>query len=177
MPGRTPHDALQAFERPLQRALSCLTPAVLDVQSGFHPGRVHPLTIAGGEPVRLSGTTRLALSMRLLYRIVETGRTGSAERWNATVITYIYTLHAADDAVLVSYHWHPEGRSPIITPHRHLGSSAVWQRILADAHLPTGVVTLADVVRVAIRDLGVRPLRQDWSTVLESADTPRDDER
>jgi hypothetical protein len=33
-------------------------------------------------------------------------------------------------------------------------------------HLPTGVVTLEDVIRFCIHDLGVSPLRADWHEIL-----------
>ncbi|HUG16929.1 MAG TPA: hypothetical protein VMM78_18115 [Thermomicrobiales bacterium] len=34
------------------------------------------------------------------------------------------------------------------------------------AHIPTGQVFIDDVVRFAIADLGVEPLRSDWDSVL-----------
>jgi len=38
---------------------------------------------------------------------------------------------------------------------------------LTRAHLPTGGVTLAAFLRMAIRDFGVEPRRDDWQNVLE----------
>ena len=53
-------------------------------------------------------------------------------------------------------------------PHLHLGAGAeVGRRDLASAHLPTGLITLEDLFRLAITDLGVRPLRRDWSEILD----------
>jgi len=48
-------------------------------------------------------------------------------------------------------HVHNQGAHPIIT---------------ARTHIPSGRVSLASVVRFAIEELGVRPLRPDWATVL-----------
>ncbi len=33
-------------------------------------------------------------------------------------------------------------------------------------HLPTGEVSLADVLRLAITELGVEPRREDWDAIL-----------
>ncbi|MCC6495797.1 MAG: hypothetical protein IT193_06010 [Propionibacteriaceae bacterium] len=37
---------------------------------------------------------------------------------------------------------------------------------LIDLHLPTGYVTLEDVIRFCIHDLGVPPLRPNWHEIL-----------
>jgi hypothetical protein len=67
-----------------------------------------------------------------------------------------------------SYQWHPGGRSPVTWPHLHLGAGAeVGRTELASAHLPTGRVSIEEVLRLAITELGVEPLRDDWREVLE----------
>jgi hypothetical protein len=45
---------------------------------------------------------------------------------------------------------------------------------LSQAHIPTGFVTLSDVVRLLIEELGVEPRRQDWRTVLETQPSDAD---
>jgi hypothetical protein len=83
-------------------------------------------------------------------------------------VGYQYTLRDIDGREIIAYHWHPEGRSHVTTPHIHLGPGAeMGRRDLARAHLPTGQVMLEDVLRFAITELGVRPLRRDWSEVLD----------
>ncbi len=37
---------------------------------------------------------------------------------------------------------------------------------LQTAHLPTGYVSLADIIRLLIRDFGATPRRRDWESVL-----------
>lgn len=37
------------------------------------------------------------------------------------------------------------------------------------AHLPTGPVPLADVLRLAVESFQVEPLRRDWERVLTAA--------
>jgi hypothetical protein len=41
---------------------------------------------------------------------------------------------------------------------------------LGKTHLPTGYITLAELLRVAITDLGVEPLHDDWADVLDRCD-------
>ena len=56
------------------------------------------------------------------------------------------------------------------SPHMHLGPAAeIGFTDLGRAHLPTGRIGLADVLRLAIRDLGAEPRRDDWREVLDEA--------
>jgi hypothetical protein len=150
--------------------MSCITRAALAIRGGYHPGPEHPLTLADAEPVRLAGDARLALAVEMRYRIVEDTAAVVSSRWSVVSSMYVHTLYGPSGDMLLAYHWHPQGRSPIITPHLHLGSGSNANDLLAGAHLPTGNVTLIDVVRMTVRELGVRPLRRDWAAVLERAE-------
>ena len=109
MPGeRTPHDAVRPFIRPLQQTLSCISRAALGIRGGYHPGPAHPLTLAGAEPVRLSGAIRLALSVEMRYRIVADPTAVAANRWRVLPSMYVYTIYGSGDRVLLAYHWHPQ---------------------------------------------------------------------
>ena len=79
---------------------------------------------------------------------------------------------------LFVYHWHPSGRSQNRDPHLHI--SAVTLRLtggrsrqvdrklpIDKAHFPTGQVTLQQVIRLLIEDLGVEPRVPNWQEVLE----------
>ena len=49
----------------------------------------------------------------------------------------------------------------------HLGpATAIPSSPAASVHLPTGVISLPDVLRLAITELGVTPQREDWERVL-----------
>ena len=54
--------------------------------------------------------------------------------------------------------YHVQGTARIDFP-RHTA-------ILNDLHLPTGLVTIEDIVRFCIVDLGVKPLSGDWDQIL-----------
>jgi hypothetical protein len=163
--GRTPASAVEAFVRPLQRALSCVTDAVLDVGGGYHPaGGPHAATLAGGLPVPLRGRTGVSLVVALQYQIVEEP---GARHWKVRIDAYAYQLLDGKEVEIVSYHWHPSGRSAVTWPHLHLGQASIGRpAILLGAHLPTGRIALEEVIRLAVLDLGVQPRRPDWSDVI-----------
>jgi hypothetical protein len=98
------------------------------------------------------------------------GSTGGPDhRWTVHTVGYLYELLDADQRTIVEYHRHPIGRSLATFPHMHAGSHTS-SFDLTKAHLPTVRVGLIDVLRMAVTDLGVAPLRSDWRTVLDEAD-------
>lgn len=122
----------------------------------------------GYRPVRLRGDAPTSLDVEHWFE-VEQG-TASAT-WRTRTRGYSYALDDAAGHEILAYHWHPEGPSHVTTPHLHLGAGAGALRPhLTNAHLPTGPVTLPAVLRLAVRDLGVQPLRPDWAEVLDRAD-------
>jgi hypothetical protein len=140
------------------------------IGGGYHPTSLpHPLTLADGDPVRLRGLSRLAFAVRMLYHVVDAHVPSGWVRWVVHIAGYAFTFYSGADEPLLAYHWHPEGRSPVTIPHLHLGASAVTPPLLATAHLTTGPVTLVDMADLAIRELGVQPLRSDWAGVLDGA--------
>lgn len=107
---------------------------------------------------------------------------------------YYYSLRDVADpgAVareILAYHWHPDVRlgdgTLISYPHLHVNRGAVRLDIadglritptsnllrpdLAQAHLPTRRIALEDVIRLAIEQFGVEPLRPDWDATLLAA--------
>ena len=78
-----------------------------------------------------------------------------------------------DERELLAYHWHPGGRSPITTLHLHISSRMPTVQIapddniaMGDMHLPTGLVSLSEVVRLLITESHVIPRRNDWGLIL-----------
>jgi hypothetical protein len=122
--------------------------------------------LGDGVPVRLAGPGHLSMSVEIYFRVARD--LDQRHRWEARTAGYMYALYDRSGREVLAYHWHPEGRSHITAPHLHLGAGAeVSRRDLADAHLPTGDIALEDVLRLAITDLGVRPLRRNWSDILD----------
>lgn len=168
MNARSPAEAVNLLLSHLQRAVSTITEAVLVVsRGGYHPSAdPHALTL--DTSVRLQSAERI--SLRLTYNYFLQSRADTPGSWRASMAGYFYTFLDAEHRELLGYHWHPEGRSHVRTPHLHLGPAARMGNLsLGSAHVPTGMVVLPDVIRFAITELGVRPLRADWSGVLASA--------
>lgn len=141
---------------------------MLDVSGGYYVADMpHALKLPDGDAVRLRGTNDLSLWIHQSYRVFEVH--GRRRSWKVRTTGYVYEL-LAGDRELIAYHWHPRGLSPHTSPHMHLGPAAeIGFTDLGRAHLPTGRIGLADVLRLAIRDLGVEPRRDDWREVLDEA--------
>jgi len=121
----------------------------------------------GERYIRLPGGNGLGFAVSYVVTQEPGERT-----WTATVSTYRYGLYDRNGSEILSYHWHPDARSHVTAPHLHIGSGvASWRPDLAKAHIPTGHVTLEDVLLLAIEELtlDVAPLRADWRGILTHA--------
>jgi hypothetical protein len=167
--GHSPAEAVASFLAPLQRAVSCVSPAVLNVRGGYAPAETpHAVTLAGGRRAALKGDSGLALRATLHYRIVEAD--GERGPYKVSTVGYLYALDDADGREILAYHWHPSGRSDEARPHLHLGAGAeVGHTGVASAHLPTERIALEGLLRCAISDMRAEPLRDDWRRVLDEA--------
>ena len=171
MSDRLRRETLRELQDLLDRVIGCV--AIAPVQR-VRPDRPDAPVVAfetPGESVPLRSPLGLGLRVRLRARVgpVE----GDPGRWQARIVAYQYALLDGDGREYVAYHWHPDGSSHVTEPHLHLGPAAhVGVGELAAAHLPTGPVSLASVVRVAVDGLGGRPLRADWTAVLMQATRP-----
>ena len=115
--------------------------------------------------MRLRGPQRIHLRVRLRVRVTQTEPPRGL--WEAQTAAYEFRLSDQDDREILAYHWHPDGQSHVLTPHLHLGPAAeVGRAVLLTAHLPTGPVTLDDVLRLAVVSFEVAPIRLDWERVL-----------
>ena len=123
------------------------------------------LELAHGGRVPLAGAHRLLFRLRYDLEVIQEPTGG----WSAALVGYWYEISHADERELLAYHWHPRGVSPIVWPHLHT-SAPIAPIDLTRAHLPTGPVLLPAVLRCALGDLGVRPLRPDWPAVLADAE-------
>lgn len=160
MSDRSRRAALEAARAPLQQAVSCVSPHILIAQPGAAPDRW--VLRFPEQTADLRGRDRLTLKVLLETTPV---RADAPAEGVARVDGYRFELARADGRTMLAYHWHPMGISPITWPHLHLGGTLAGID-LSKAHLPTGVVALRDVLRFAVVDLGVEPLRGDWETVL-----------
>ena len=166
MPGRTPAEAVNNYMESLQPAVSCISDSIISVGGGYYPAAIpHILEFNQGNPARLRGTSRLWLFFEQYYRIVRSEISGNL--WTVVEVSYRYRIMDSGQREILAYHWHPVGRSSFISQHLHIGHGAIAAREeLHSAHLPTGYVSLPDIIRLLIRDLRVTPRRSDWQSIL-----------
>jgi len=166
--GRTPHEALHAFIDPLQRALSCMTRAVLVYRPPW-PGHVQALGVSE-EPIQLrhtAGGQAPSLYVEQQYDLVEVP--GERGPWKVSTLAYRYRIDSAAGDELALWHWHPKDRQdrPHRYPHPHLHAQVEQ---LAGLHLPTGRVSLESILRLLLNEFDVRPRREDWQDVLAACE-------
>jgi hypothetical protein len=158
----------RAHLRRNQRLVNCITESVLRLDkydATQNPAAMYfPALI-----VSLSGV-RLKLGVSQQFRVFQLHE----GRYSLIVMGYKYSLHDAGDREIIGYHWHPSGQSRHTQPHFHLGPAAeTRQRDLASAHLPTGIISLADIIEMAIETFGVDPRTGAWRTVVAEARAAR----
>jgi hypothetical protein len=136
---------------------------------GFRTDEPSPsLVLARGEVVVLpSEILAVGLRLRQFYRIAADRDAPARRRWHVLVTGYQYTFVRRDiDQELLAFHWHPHvAEKPF--PHVHLEAGLDIRRDLVGIHVPTGPISLTDVVRFAIEELQVRPRRSDWQAILD----------
>ena len=166
MLGRTPADAVNNYVSLIQRLVSCVSDAVASVDGGYYVSDTsHALRLNRGRSVRISGTTNLQMAFQQYYRIVETEV--QRTQWIVIVEGYEYKLLDTDGKEILIYHWHPRGQGAIAFHHLHIGHGAeVSREELQTAHLPTGYVSVADILRLLITDFRASPRRDDWESIL-----------
>jgi hypothetical protein len=163
---RNARGAVDRYLGRLQRQISCVTETVFQLSTEERAwGKVFIAFLRRGDPVALGGETRLMLSAREYFRLVE--EPSARERWATRTTTYYYTLNDMAGREIISYHWHSEAPGNVLFPHLHIGAGAKlgWPKP-GEAHIPTGKVALHDLLRLAIAELGVRPRRKDWNQIL-----------
>src|SRR5690242_6128484 len=156
MAGRTPREAARNFVKPVQRSLACVTQALLRYPMP-DPGQAgtYDVLLADGTPQRLRSQDRIGLIVQQRFRVVE----ARDERgpWKTKTEGYFYALHRHDGSEAIAFHWHPWRLSS--RPHVHIhadhGGPTLIGRALNRVHVVTGRITVEQVIRFAIEELGV----------------------
>ncbi len=157
MVGKASTNTVDDYIRSIRLLLSCVTPYVaVPITYDSHSY----VTINYGNPVALGNASNFSLQYHQNYLFTETG---------VETTGYIYIVLDDQSRQVLNYHWRPGGRSRIVTPHLHLKQGArVGLPEVRDSHLPTGYVSLSAFLEFLIRDFDVRPLRDDWQSVLNA---------
>lgn len=125
-------------------------------------------------PVRMGRRPHLLLSLRHIYAFQHVPEDAERGPWKVTSLAYSYELLDLNERRVIAYHWHPD--TAPTSEHLHFGRQFAHSSLPEDvrmhatalvrAHLPTERVSLESVVRLAIDELGVEPLRSDWNAIL-----------
>lgn len=147
--------------------------------TGFRPAPAtqYAAFLPATEPVILRDADRtrgVALAVRYDYIVEDVGTDTAGREFRIRETSYRFQVSDRDGREILAYHWHPEGVSPVTEPHLHLSGRLrpldAGERdapvALGEMHLPTGQVTLTQVVRLLITGFGVEPRRPDWETIL-----------
>ena len=163
----------------MNEALGCVTPGRLFIPGArrIETGLVYALVLNAARPVRLPASVPLLFSAGHKVRIERTATTAKPV-FDAQTVEYWYRFATTDEREIVAFHWTPETVQPGERryPHLHVGSVMLSERTpvlpgrFNNAHIPTGLVSLAAVIRFGIEESGVRRLRQDWERVLEDGE-------
>lgn len=169
MPGRTPSVAFQAFIEPLASAIACIAKCKLTPSSGGRAdsSKDHQLLTNDGDAIRIGGPSDLWLQLRMRYRFVQKEDLDGGP-WKIQTLAYSYTVTTGQEARILSYHWHPGGPSHESAPHLHLGDSQLIDgaSLTSKQHVPTGRVSLEQVIRYLIVEHGIEPRHDDWDNTL-----------
>jgi hypothetical protein len=141
------------------KAIGCVDPTVRAKTTQFPDG--NRLIFTGdSSPIRLrrkgAKDHTLRFSMTLATVKDDTGMFRMSTR------RYTYDLFL-DGTQVMRWQWHPaSSKSPVDWPHYHPPAGSPY----SSAHIPTGRLALEDLLVFAIRELDVRPARNDALEVL-----------
>lgn len=85
---------------------------------------------------------------------------------------YSYVIRDREQREILAFHWHPGQRSAVNAPHLHVGSAILDSqsgdlgKAFSRFHIPTGHISIAQVVRLLATEFNVVPNRQDWEAIL-----------
>lgn len=178
MAGLSPNEAFQNYIGPLREALRCITEQRLTLRERARLTIDVPYTVAlaNMDSAPLGGAFRLRFRAGQIVRIVGIAEGDDPQRrFEVRAIQYLYAFSTPEDQEVLSFHWIPEavGVNVVTTPHLHIGpaitagQTVVRPGDLHKAHVPTGRISVAAVVHLAISEIGVVPLLPNWAEILE----------
>jgi hypothetical protein len=136
-------------------------------------GGIESWTFPEREAV-LHGPIRFTFTMVHHY---ELSKQPGTTLWTVSSRGYIYQLHEQAGREIIAFHWHPGQSQQPDFAHLHIDTHRRPPQIQRKHHIPTGRVSLESVIRFAIQELGVRPLRPDWERILDDGQAAFEDRR
>ncbi len=158
--------------RPFRQALACLTDAYLadERPANRRAALLFPAANANRGYIRLASQHPQLRGIGFLeFRFIH-GYTLAQhdEGWDAHTTSYAYEFQHPDGREIVAYHYEPGPNSRVKTPHCHV-RGLTGPLPLSKAHFPTGRISIEEIIRFAITELGVPPRypHGDWQARLD----------
>jgi hypothetical protein len=174
--GRNAREAFGDFVAPLREALGCITHQrlTLPLRTSLTVNASYAVTLGGMDPVRLGGAVPVLLRFGQQVRIRSVDPNDPRGPCEVHLTQYLYAFSTADDREVLAFHWTPEARErgAVTTPHLHIGpaltagQTVIRPGDLHKVHVPTGLVSIEAVIRLALTEFGVRPLRRNGEHIL-----------
>lgn len=178
MPRRnTPREAFDRYVAPFRDAIRCIAHGTLITSQewAYQVNEVYSLILNDSDPVQLRPSPAISLSAGQRFRIVEENAVEDGP-YRVHTVEYWYLFSLDDGREMLTYHWTPEVQPDSgqkTYPHIHIGPALlapdvpIFPETFHKKHVPSGRVSIESVVRFAIEDLGVSPLKSDWSDILD----------
>lgn len=176
MPRNNPRQAVDRYLEPFRAALGCIAHGTLVTTDERHyvVDRVYSLVVNETDPLALRTNPYIALSAGQWFRVVQDDAIGYGP-FRVHTVGYFYAFSTDAEQEVLNFQWTPEATQPGQKrfPHVHVGrgllggNAQLFPETFHKKHIPTGRVSFESIIRFAIEELDVPPLRDDWSTVLE----------
>ena len=142
-------------------SLTVFTGTPLHFQSVIQPDHPHVLVLGFGSPVKLKTVNGVDIRLTLSMGFKVVAVSDELGQWKVHTISYNYQISNGNSEIL-SYHWHPDAHPQIWFPHLHMKGKH------SKTHLPTGRVSIEEVIRLLIAEFGVKA-KGDWEHILLKA--------
>jgi hypothetical protein len=169
LPHNNAETASRAFVAGFQAAATCLVHGKVEIARRTLKGELRCYAVLNRQrPTRLSCDFPIWFLATSVFHPAQLEASGA---WTVVPKAYYYAFWLSEEGKreLLAFHWHPEDEGAFTAPHLHVGSGGLGIDPLFSPrwHVPTGLIALEDVVRFAISQLGVKPLKSDWQTALD----------
>lgn len=186
MSRHTPWHAADRYLEPFRVALSCIARGTLVTtdQRQYTVNHVYSLVVNASEPFALRTNPYIALRAAQRFRIMEDDEIADGP-YRVETVAYFYAFETEARQEILNFQWTPEATQPgqKTFPHVHIGrgllegKARLFPETFHKKHVPTGRVPFESIIRFAIEELEVPPLRDDWSDVLARGQVQFDGER
>lgn len=142
----TEAEAWREFRDPIARVIGCVDQRTRLVERQFADGVRLLSSPTDGVPFGDNLVLQFAFHLKHVEKEAEQ---------RMTTLKYTFTLYEAKSGDRVfGWHWHPVSRrSKVPYPHVHIPKGAPF----CNSHVPTGRMSLEDVVLFGLDDLAVKP--------------------